>query len=117
MCLHLFLDYFHHQFIAVSSRLRMSMDSIRDMISGVDRVVMVMEASMDGSRHEVQVCSLWMRRKTTSNGDGLKRHISFYDYFILCCFRLMIGVVWRSREREFWYCLLSTFSIGEHLWN
>ncbi|MFS8024227.1 hypothetical protein Hanom_Chr16g01460731 [Helianthus anomalus] len=63
-----------------------------------------------------------MMRETTSDGDGLKRHISFYDYFILCCFRssiglLMIGTAFRSCEREFCYCLLSTFGIGGNLWN
>ncbi|MFS8023460.1 hypothetical protein Hanom_Chr16g01451711 [Helianthus anomalus] len=71
---------------------------------------------MDGSRHEVQVCSRWMRRKTTSEGDGLKRHIPFYDYFILCFFNssigLMIGAAFRSCEREFWYCLKNMFDIG-----
>ncbi|MFS7917882.1 hypothetical protein Hanom_Chr03g00194431 [Helianthus anomalus] len=123
MCLHLFLflDYFHRRFAVVSSRLHMSMDSIQGMISVVDRVVMVIVASMDGSRQEVQVCSRWMRRKTTSDGDGLKQHISFYDYFILCCFNssigLMIGAVFRSCVIEFWYCLLRTFGIGGHLWN
>ncbi|KAJ0513898.1 hypothetical protein HanHA300_Chr10g0363111 [Helianthus annuus] len=64
---------------------------------------MVMVASMDGSRQEVQVCSRWMRRKATSDGDGMKR--------------LMIGAAFRSCEREFWYCLLSTFGIGGHLRN
>ncbi|MFS7939977.1 hypothetical protein Hanom_Chr05g00458251 [Helianthus anomalus] len=75
---------------------------------------------MDGSRQEVQECSRWMRGKATSDGDGLKRHISFYDYFILCCFSSSIGLYYRFpfvREREFLYCLLSTFGIGGHLWN
>ncbi|KAJ0879626.1 hypothetical protein HanRHA438_Chr10g0453631 [Helianthus annuus] len=44
-----------------------------------------------------------MRRKATSDGDGMKR--------------LMIGAAFRSCEREFWYCLLSTFGIGGHLRN
>ncbi|MFS7946178.1 hypothetical protein Hanom_Chr06g00532961 [Helianthus anomalus] len=91
--------------MAVSSRLRMSMESIQGMISGVHIVVMVMVANMDGSRQEVQVCIRWMRRETTSDGDGLKRHISFYDYFILCCFNssigLMIGAAFRSCVIEF----------------
>ncbi|MFS7956685.1 hypothetical protein Hanom_Chr07g00657431 [Helianthus anomalus] len=121
MCLHLFMDYFRHQFMEVSNRLRTSMDSIWGMINGVDRVVMVTVASMDGSRQEVQECNRWMKRKAKSDGDGLKRHISFYDYFILCCFSssigLRIGAAFCSCERDFWHCLLSTFGVGGHLWN
>ncbi|KAJ0504318.1 hypothetical protein HanHA89_Chr12g0457931 [Helianthus annuus] len=58
------------------------------MIIGVDRVVMVMVDSMDGSRQEVQVSSRWMSRQMRSDGDRLKQHI--YPFMIILLYAVLV---------------------------